>query len=320
MKRTVAVFLLIGSVLLIGLIAFYGLERVSLALVSSGWGLPALCIFHLLPMFGAAACWRRLIPSTDRPSLGRLFTLQWVSGSVNSLLPVAQVGGDFVRARLLSHRGVRGSISGASVVVDLTIAVGAQLLFSVGGIFMLSRYDRPGNTTLAAGIGVLVLGALIAGFYLAQRVGLFLRITKALEKSIKVGDWTAITGGAKALDEAMRSIRRRRADLLIAALWRFFGVFVGTGQIVIGSYFLGKPVGLIEALILESVVHAVRNVAFMVPAALGVQEGGLVFAGVIVGIGPDTALALSLLIRARSIVIGIPGLIYWQLSESRRLL
>ena len=40
----------------------------------------------------------------------------------------------------------------------------------------------------------------------------------------------------------------------------------------------------------------------------------------IVGIGPDTALALSLLIRARSIVIGIPALIYWQLVESKRLI
>ena len=320
MKTVVVISLFVGFLLLIGLVAFYGFEQVGVALVSSGWGLFALCIFHVLPMIAAAICWRRLVPEIARPSFGTVLTLQWVSGAVNSLLPVAQVGGDFVRARLLTVKGVPGSISSASVIVDLTIAVGAQLYFAVGGILLLTQYDRLVDTTLTAGSSFLVLGLLITGFYFAQRAGLFFKLTKRLEKTVKVGNWTTITGSAQALDEAIQTICRRHADLIIAAVWRIFGVIVGTGQIIIGSYFLGYPVGVIEALILESMVHAIRIAAFMVPAALGVQEGGLVFVGMIVGIGPETALALSLLIRARNIVIGIPALIYWQLAESRQLI
>ena len=320
MKAVVVIFLFIGFGLLIGLIAFHGLERVVAALASSRWGLFALCIFHLLPMLAAANCWRRLIPGTTRPSFWTAFTLQWVGGSVNSLLPVAQVGGDFVRARLLTLRDVSSSIAGASVIVDLTIAVGAQIIFSSAGILMLIQYEELDNTTFAVGIGVVILGILITGFIIAQRTGLFYKLTNIIEKIVKVGDWTAITGGARALDDGIQSIYRRHRDLIIAAFWRIFGVIVGSGQIMIGLHFLGHPVGLIEALILEGVMHAVRIAAFMIPAAIGVQEGGLVLVGMIVGIGPDTSLALSLLIRARSIVVGIPALIYWQLVESRRLI
>lgn len=320
MKKLVVIFLFIGTGLLIGLVTFYGSERVIAALASSGWGLFALCLFHLLPMIAAVNCWRRLLPETPRLSYWTVFALQWIGGSVNSLLPVAQVGGEFVRARLLTLKGVPSSLSGASIIIDITFAVGAQLFFAGGGIILLTQYDKLSDTTFAAGIGILIFGILITVFYIAQRAGLFFKLTRVLEKTVKVGDWATITEGARILDEAIQSIYRRRTAVVIAALWRIFGVVVGTGQIIIGLHFLGHPVGLIEAFILEGMVHAIRNAAFMVPAAIGVQEGGLVLVGMMVGIGPETALALSLLIRARSIVVGIPALIYWQLIEGQRLI
>jgi hypothetical protein len=58
----------------------------------------------------------------------------------------------------------------------------------------------------------------------------------------------------------------------------------------------------------------VRAGAFAVPGALGVQEGGYVMLGRVVGIGPEIALALSLAKRVRELVLGIPGLIAWQLD------
>ena len=65
---------------------------------------------------------------------------------------------------------------------------------------------------------------------------------------------------------------------------------------------------------LESLGQAVRAGAFAVPGALGVQEGGYVMLGRVVGLGPETALALSLAKRVRELVLGIPGLIAWQLD------
>jgi uncharacterized membrane protein YbhN (UPF0104 family) len=65
---------------------------------------------------------------------------------------------------------------------------------------------------------------------------------------------------------------------------------------------------------------AVRSVAFAVPGALGVQEGAYVVIGLLFGLSPQDALALSLLKRARDLVIGAPALVIWQVMEGRRLL
>ena len=73
-------------------------------------------------------------------------------------------------------------------------------------------------------------------------------------------------------------------------------------------------------IVIESLLYAVRSVAFAVPNAVGVQEGAYIMLGAAFGLTPEVALALSLLKRARDLVIGVPALIAWQILESRRLL
>jgi hypothetical protein len=53
-----------------------------------------------------------------------------------------------------------------------------------------------------------------------------------------------------------------------------------------------------------------------VPAAAGVREGGYVVLGGFFGLGPDVALALSLLKRGRELILGTLGLVLWQAAES----
>jgi hypothetical protein len=57
-----------------------------------------------------------------------------------------------------------------------------------------------------------------------------------------------------------------------------------------------------------------------IPNALGVQEGAYILLGPIFGVGADTALAMSVLKRARDIAIGVPVLLVWQAAEGRRAL
>jgi uncharacterized membrane protein YbhN (UPF0104 family) len=66
---------------------------------------------------------------------------------------------------------------------------------------------------------------------------------------------------------------------------------------------------------LESLGQAIRGAAFAVPGALGVQEGGYLLLAPVVGLSPEAALALSLIKRARELLLGVPGLIYLHFSE-----
>ncbi len=72
-------------------------------------------------------------------------------------------------------------------------------------------------------------------------------------------------------------------------------------------------------LVIESLLYAIRTLAFAVPNAVGVQEGAYVLIGASFGLAPDMALALSLVKRARDLAIGLPALGVWQIVESRRL-
>jgi uncharacterized membrane protein YbhN (UPF0104 family) len=81
---------------------------------------------------------------------------------------------------------------------------------------------------------------------------------------------------------------------------------------------LGFQSSFTTAVILESAVLVVRGVAFLVPGAMGVQEGGYILLGNLLGIPGEIAFALSLVRRMRELALGIPALIIWQLLEAAR--
>jgi glycosyltransferase 2 family protein len=57
-----------------------------------------------------------------------------------------------------------------------------------------------------------------------------------------------------------------------------------------------------------------------VPGAIGVQEAAYAVLGPVFGLAVPAALALSLLKRARDIVLAIPILLAWQAEEGRHAL
>jgi uncharacterized membrane protein YbhN (UPF0104 family) len=83
---------------------------------------------------------------------------------------------------------------------------------------------------------------------------------------------------------------------------------------------MGNPISIAEALVIESLLHAIRGAAFAIPGALGAQEGGLVLLCSAFGIPPEQAIALSLVKRAADLVLGVPGLLGWQMLEWGRLM
>ena len=89
------------------------------------------------------------------------------------------------------------------------------------------------------------------------------------------------------------------------------------GETWLSLYLLGHPIGFVEALIIESLIQAVRGAAFAVPGALGVQEGSLILIGAAVGVPAEMALALSLAKRVREAAVGAAGVIVWQIEEGR---
>ena len=103
--------------------------------------------------------------------------LVWIRESVNSMLPVARIGGEVVSFRLMRRRGLRGSTAAASLVVDMQLTLISQLMFTMVGIGFLFAHAASGTLRLAADLawGIVALTPLLVLFALVQHASPFER-------------------------------------------------------------------------------------------------------------------------------------------------
>ncbi|MDB5694273.1 MAG: hypothetical protein JWO81_3336 [Alphaproteobacteria bacterium] len=300
--------ILVGLGLAFTLLLGNDLGRIGRILLAARWSILIVVALHVPQTFFSVVAWRRLlVPS---PPLRILYAFRWIRDSVNTLLPVAQVGGDFVRVRLLAARGLPLTAAAASGVVDVSLEMGTQILFTLGAILLLlagPHLGDAGPVALAAAAGSVAVAALFFG---AQRIGL-LRLAERLAE--RGGGWDRLSG----LHEAVVALSRERRRLWLSGVLHLVAWLLGGLESYAALKVLGLPGGVREAIVIEALGHASRAVGFMIPGALGVQEGGYVLICAMFGIGAPGALALSLIRRVRELILGVPGLILWHRIERK---
>jgi len=125
--------------------------------------------------------------------------------------------------------------------------------------------------------------------------------------------------GAASLDEEIRSCLRRKSSLAFAGTLQLAALISGSLEIWFVLRVVGHPIDAGAAVIMESLMQALRHAAFVVPAGIGVQEAALIAIGQVLGVGTDMALTVSLAKRIREILCGVPPLASWWLVEGKRL-
>ena len=319
MRVTLLLASLVGLALITALIAYFGAGAVVEAVEAVGWGAVLVALVRMGETAGAGLAWWLVVPDAP-PRLAKICSLlRWVRESINCLLPVAQVGGDLIGARLLTFWRVPGGAAGASVIVDLFVQTVTQFLFTLVGLACLIAVGGETAIVRWVALGLAVLGPALVGFFVAQRYGGFKLLEKALLRLSNDPRWAAL-GGVASLHQRLQDIYGSRARLSAAFALHLGIWFFGTLEIWIALRFMGHAVDYRTALIIESLGQAVRGAAFVIPGAIGVQEGGFIALCAVFGIPAPTAIALSLIKRLPEIVLGIPGLLLWQGLEGRHLL
>lgn len=319
MKLGLGLTVLAGLILAIALIAYQGAGAVIRAVASASWGILVLAAFHLLPLTCSALGWRAVLRHAWQGSIGYFLLARWVREHVAHLLPVLQVGGEVVGARLLTFRGATAGVAGGSVVVDLTLEAATQLLFTFLGLAILVVIGDQPDLVRWVLIGLLFAAPLLVVFLLAQQRGLFLWIERLLERFAERNQWLSL-GRIDNLHETILLLYRDRAGVLAGSCYHFLCWLLGAGEVWLALYFMGHPITVLEALMIESLGEALRSAAFAIPGQLGVQEAAYMLLASLVGLSPELGLALSLVKRARILLLGLPALLTWQIMESRRLL
>jgi putative membrane protein len=207
----------------------------------------------------------------------------------------------------------------ASVLLDKTVQAVSILLWALIGITILVVVapDEPMVTAALAGSALLMLG--IAGFVLVQcagafgiSAGIFARPTARMFSS---GKWRSLIESAADLDAVIRDLYRRPGVIATSSCLRLAKRAVMGAEVWLVAWLIGYPIGLGEAVMLNSLAIALRSAAFIVPGGIGVQEGGYVVVGALVGLPADVMLTISLATRLGELIEGLPGLLAWQFAE-----
>ena len=307
-----------GGAVAVALVGWIGARTIGLNVLRAGWAIPACVAIHAAQLWLSAVAWRR-VSGGGTPRLRSWFVIRWIRELVNSLLPVAQLGGTLVGVRLLALRGRAAGPATAAATLDISIESVTQLLFTLAGMAALVAISGRGAWHPWIGGAVLLMACASCGFLLAQRAGL-LRLLEALLARVRRLFPALPAGMLHGLHAELMRRQRDPVALAGAAALHLLAWALGVAETWLALLAMGARTGALAALVIESLGMAARSAGFAVPGALGVQEGGFVLAGGLVGLPPDAAMALSMVKRARELLVGIPGLLAWQWSEGRDLL
>ncbi len=319
MKTTSTIGMLLGLAVVTALIVLEGAATVAGIVVSTGWGIVLLMLLYLPHLAISTVSWRLLFAAGRVPGYGEAMYAKWIGGSVNWLLPVASIGGELVKARLITQRAVRGTDAGASVIVDKTVQALSVLLWTLIGLSLLVLLKADRALAVAVLLGFVPFAVGISIFLMIQRAGAFGFVAGFLAKAAGGGYWGRLADKADEMDATIRALYDRPGRIVVAVLLRLSARVVLAGEVWLAAYLMGFPIGIVEAVMLKSLAAAARSAAFPIPGGLGAQEASYMAFGALIGLSPELMLSVSLVTRVRELLIGVPGLAAWQLSEGRSL-
>lgn len=314
---------ILGLGVAIALVAHQGWSEIMAAIDHAGWPLLWLLPFHVLPLLLDVVGWRVLIAPRDPHRQATVPFLFWVAAireASNRLLPVANIGGEIIGIRLVKWRGIGGAATAASVIMEVLLTLVNQYLFTALGIILLIELTS-NISAFSTVISALAASVPLPIFLiiLLRHGKVFSRLEGFAEKLLGGrSTLTELIDGAN-LDQEIREQYSRPLRLIVATGWQFAGYVTGSFETWLALHLLGFPISVWDAIAIEAVTQALRHIIFVVPAGLGVQEGGLVLFGNMIGLPPEASVALSLVKRMREVAFGLPALISWQWAEARRL-
>ncbi len=316
MTKPAGLLALAGLALAALLFVREGAGSVLALVMAAGPGLVLAALFHVVPMTANARAWQRLFAASARPALGVLTWATWVREAVNGLLPVARIGGEIVAYRIVRRHAARPSDAMATLVADMALSLLSQAAFALAGLALLVGVGRESTLGSQLTAGIVAMIPLGVGFVLAQRARALGALVRVLDR-IFAGRLEGAHAKARDVDDALGALYARHRDVGACLGWQLAAWVLGAGELWLALRFLGAPRGVLDVVALEALIQAASSAAFVVPAALGVQEGAFVVIGAALGLDPVTALALATARRLRDVVVFFPGLLAWHRSETR---
>ena len=315
-KIGVAVALLAGLIAAVYLVWSIGFDAVATSVARAGLGgLALLCLYTLAVFLSLGLAWYFLLPPAERRPVGEFYMARLVRDSIAEISPFSPVGGMVAAARLMILKGMQAPFAAASVAADATTEAMAQVVFLAFGLglgFAQFRHLQGSRPVSEAMLAVLLLAVPgIALLIVLQKKGASFAERIAARFFPKVKEGVSFRAAIEELYDSRARLAASSAFHLLAWIGGGLGTYISLRLV-------GGHIPVLNAVALEALLCTLRSIAAPVPAAIGVQEWGYALLAPLFGLPAEMGVAVSLLKRAREIVLGVPALVYWQSIESRR--
>ncbi len=317
MKRMLIVGVIVGTSLMLIMFIHSGVTDVLHAAMRVGWvGFGLMVVARCALFLPCALAWWVL--SSRKMGLGIFVRASWVRAAMGELFITPPLGSEAAGMRILTNGGMSMVDAAACTMVDLTLDLGSQVVFTITGLMLLT-ISMPDLPWLLHGLIASVFAAVvIVGFALVQKGGLFHWLEDRMSRWSS-GWLGALRVSMQGMHERIAVIYHRPKDLLGSFFLQYGAWMIGVIPTWIALSFLGHPLPWHQVIAMDAMVFAFRGAAFMVPAGIGVQEGAYILLGQLFGLDAASALALSLVRRTADWLATFPALLIWQVREGNRL-
>lgn len=259
-------------------------------------------------------------PSAKNIPFWRVLAIRTAGEVVNMTTPTAYVGGEPLKAYLLTKHHVPMVEGLASVVIAKTTMTIAEVVFILMGIVLAFwRVGADGSSGQSVAAGLVSVGFLVlvtAAFVFVQQQGLFTWLLEFLRKiGMKIHYLEVREKKLQSLDRTILDFYRDNRLTFCSSIGLFFvGWMAEALEVYIIIYFLGGPAMALSAISISALSVFIKSGTFFIPGSLGAQDGGNMLLLRAFGYSDVTGITFALIRRFRELVwIGL-GLLCLVLS------
>ncbi len=313
MRRVTLILLVIAALFLFLMLREIGWSKLGYYLRLVGYYWPLILVPYGIINFLGAVSWKVLLLTRETcPGISRLFLLRLAGESLNQLTPTASLGGEPFKALRLSAGGVSWQEATASVVIQKGMMVLSLVLYLIMSLALvpfvfLGDIPHPGLIIM----GAIVLAGAGAVFVILQRSRPCVSFISQMKKySLCPAVLISKEAELATLDFYLAEFYRKHSNRCIAAFvllalaWGLHGVEV---YIIFGL--LGHPIHWGTALCLDGLAMLFTGLGVVIPASLGVQDGGNILLSLGLKLGAPLGAAFSIIRRLREAFWLLMGLL-----------
>jgi len=310
--------ILIGVTIMVILVREVGWAEIKHSLGMLGWGYVLVITYPITWILLNTQGWRMGLhrPYAQKLTLLCMAQIRTAGETFNSLLPSGYVGGEPLKAHLLSRWIPLSEATSSVLIAKAAQSVG--LVFFVGGGLLVGRrpgeslFDRPGEMIA---LGLISLG--IGLFILLLAKGSFARLGRWLHRHTKHSLLLKIEPHLLELDHSIGAFYREGKTRFLASMgWHLAGWFVGAMEVFLIFWMIGTPVTWTQAWFVGALAQLGSVIGLLSPMGIGLYEGGHYLAATALGLPPALGVSVALIRRVREIFWNIVGLlIFWRISK-----